>query len=72
MYDGEQRRDEKTALNQLNQESELEPNDEVEVFEAPYLKKIAMKEKMEEFGVENLKKIGMRMVLKDLKSIKTR
>ena len=33
MYDGEQRRDEKTALNQLNQESEEEGADEVEGFE---------------------------------------
>ena len=68
MYDGEQRRDEKTALNQLNQESEKEAIDEVEVFEAQYLKKIAKKE-MEEFGVENLKKTGRRMMLKNLKSI---
>ena len=34
MYDGEQRRDEKTALNQLNQESEEEVIDEVEGCEA--------------------------------------
>ena len=34
VYDGEQRRDEKTALNQLNQESEPELNDKVEAFEA--------------------------------------
>ena len=34
VYDGEQRRDEKTALNQLNQESEVEVIDaEVEGFE---------------------------------------
>jgi hypothetical protein len=46
VYDGEQRRDEKTALNQLNQESEPELNDEVEAFEAQYLKKTAMKEMM--------------------------
>ncbi len=69
-HDGERRRDERTALNQLNQESEPELNDEVEGFEAQYLKKTAMKE-MEEFGVENLKKIGRRMMLKDLKLIKT-
>ena len=72
MYDGEQSHDEKMALNQLNQESELELNDEVEVFEAQHLKKTAMKEMMEEFGVENLKKTGRRMVLKDLKSIERR
>ena len=69
-HDGERRHDERTALNQLNQESEPELNDEAEGFEAQYLKKTAMKE-MEEFGVENLKKIGRRMMLKDLKLIKT-
>ena len=68
MYDGEQKRDEKTALNQLNQESEPELNDDVEAFEAQHLMRTAMKE-MEEFGVESL---GRTMVLKDLKSIETR
>ncbi len=67
LYDGEQRRNERTALNQLNQESEPELNDEVEGFEVQYLKKIV--KKMEEFGVESL---GRMMVLKDLKSIETR
>jgi hypothetical protein len=72
VYDGEQTRDEKTALNQLNQGFEPELNDGVEAFEAQYLKKTAMKEMMEEFEVENLKKTGRRMVLKDLKLMETR
>ena len=66
MYDAEQRRDEKTALNQLNQESEAEVIDEVEAFEVQYLKNIVKKE-MEEFAVENLKKIGS-LALWSLKS----
>jgi hypothetical protein len=72
VYNDDQWRDEKTALNQLNQESEPELKNKMEVFEAQYLKKTAMKEMIEEFVVENLEKTGRRMVLKDLKLMETR
>lgn len=51
MYDGEQRHEEKTALNPLNQESETEMIDEAEGFEAENLKKTAGKE-MQRFEAE--------------------
>jgi hypothetical protein len=67
VYDGEQRRDEKTALNQLNQESEAEVIDaEVEGCEVENLLKIARKE--EGCQGENPKKLVTKLELLNLLS----
>jgi len=61
LYDGEQRHDEKTALNQLNQEPEEEGIDEAEGCEAEKLRKTA-RTKTEGFEAEKLKKMVRKWV----------